>query len=335
MRPILHKTLIWVLVSVLFIIPACTTEKKQAPNDRQPSKMKQFNTGNSQPELLTSTENASIPLITQNGEKYVAVREIVNLLDYHGEWDPASLTYKIGDTDVVYQLRINSRQAIKEETPIQLAAAPMIIHGTAYIPVSSINDLFQEDMTYRIEDQALTIYPPQGQSPNQDAEEDFGDDPGDPAKAEEASVVPNVGPTYTAARLRNVNTNKLIRTSRRYLGVRYKFGAAPYPRSKRFDCSTYSKFVYAKYGVRLGGTARSQARQGNTVSKKRLRKGDLMFFYVPGRFKSNRVVGHIGIYMGGGRMIHSSPEPKNGVQITNINKAYWKKTFLKAKRVVY
>ncbi len=334
MRPIANKTITWILVVTLVIISACTTEKKQTQEQKQAPGVKQFNTENSQPELLTSTENASIPLITQNGEKYVAVGEIVNLLDYHGEWDPATLTYKIGDTDVEYQLQMNSKQAIKEETPIQLAAEPMVIDGTAYISVSSIHDLFQEDMTYQIEDQALTIYPPQGQSPTIEAEEDFGDDPDDPAKAEEASVLPQGGQPYIAA-IKNVNTNKLIRTSRKYLGVKYRFGAAPYPRSKRFDCSTYSKFVYGKYGVRLPRTARSQARNGIAVSKKRLRKGDLLFFYVPGRFKSNRVVGHIGIYMGGGRMIHSSPEPRNGVQITNINKAYWKKTFLRARRVVY
>jgi len=61
----------------------------------------------------------------------------------------------------------------------------------------------------------------------------------------------------------------------------------------------------------------------------------LMFYYVPGRFKSNKVVGHVGIYMGNQRMIHASPEPKNGVQISSIDKAYWKMTFLRAKRVAY
>jgi len=58
-----------------------------------------------------------------------------------------------------------------------------------------------------------------------------------------------------------------------------------------------------------------------------------MYFYVPGRFKSNKKVGHVGIYMGGGKMIHSSPLPKDGVQITNIDKAYWKRTYLYSKRI--
>ncbi len=60
-----------------------------------------------------------------------------------------------------------------------------------------------------------------------------------------------------------------------------------------------------------------------------------MFFYVPGRFKTNKTVGHVGIYIGNMQMLNASPKPKNGVQITNINKPYWKTTFLRAKRIAY
>lgn len=71
---------------------------------------------------------------------------------------------------------------------------------------------------------------------------------------------------------------------------------------------------------------------GEPVSRNALKPGDLLFFYVPGRFKSNKVVGHVGIYMGNGQMIHACPQPLNGVQITSINKPFWKKTFLVARR---
>jgi cell wall-associated NlpC family hydrolase len=71
------------------------------------------------------------------------------------------------------------------------------------------------------------------------------------------------------------------------------------------------------------------------VSRQSLRRGDLLFFYVPGRFKSNNVVGHVGIYIGNRQMIHAGTEPKNGVQIRSIDRDYWKRTFLSAKRVAY
>jgi cell wall-associated NlpC family hydrolase len=166
---------------------------------------------------------------------------------------------------------------------------------------------------------------------------DFADDPEDPAENTEVWIPMDEeeGPLAEPV-LKNINMTRLISTARNYLGVRYKFGAKAYSSSyRRFDCSSYTRFIFAKYGVKLPRTARAQAKLGNTVSRKSLRKGDLMYFYVPGRFKSNRTVGHVGIYMGNNNMIHASPEPKNGVQITNINKAFWKKTFLKAKRVAY
>src|SRR5690606_7597956 len=124
--------------------------------------------------------------------------------------------------------------------------------------------------------------------------------------------------------LKNINMNAMLRTAKRYLGVKYKFGAKPYPQSKRFDCSTFTQYVYGKYGVSLPRTARAQTRKGTAVSRKNLRKGDLMYFYVPGRFKKQKTIGHVGIYIGNQKMIHASPQPKNGVQITNINKPYWK-----------
>jgi cell wall-associated NlpC family hydrolase len=38
--------------------------------------------------------------------------------------------------------------------------------------------------------------------------------------------------------------------------------------------------------------------------------------------------------MGKGQMIHSSPKPENGVQMTDINKPYWVAQFLSARRVL-
>ncbi|WP_052486889.1 C40 family peptidase [Gordoniibacillus kamchatkensis] len=129
--------------------------------------------------------------------------------------------------------------------------------------------------------------------------------------------------------------DSLVRKGMQYMGVKYQVGAAPYPVSGRFDCSSFTQYVFGKYGISLPRLARQQAQRGTAVSRKSLRKGDLLFYYAPGAFKSNRAVAHVGIYMGGGRMLHSSPQPKDGVQVSDINAPYWKKTFLFAKRVAY
>jgi cell wall-associated NlpC family hydrolase len=82
----------------------------------------------------------------------------------------------------------------------------------------------------------------------------------------------------------------------------------------------------------LPRVARKHAEEGSFVARDKLQVGDLLFFNVPDRFKSHEVIGHVGMYIGDGKMIHASPKPEDGVQITLINKPYWKETFLFAKR---
>src|SRR5690606_39164553 len=127
--------------------------------------------------------------------------------------------------------------------------------------------------------------------------------------------------------------NKMESTARRYLGIKYKFGTGPFSQTGFFDCSSFMQFLFDKQGVDLPRTARAQAEKGKVIKRSELQKGDMMFFYVPGRFRSDEVIGHVGLYIGNGIMIHSSPKPEDGVQLTDINKPYWKNTYLKATRI--
>nr|WP_245363287.1 C40 family peptidase [Cohnella thailandensis] len=128
--------------------------------------------------------------------------------------------------------------------------------------------------------------------------------------------------------------DELISEAKKYLGVKYDFGAGEYSDTGKFDCSSFVQLLYGKHGVSMPRVARDQAELGRTVSRENLKKGDLMYFFVPGRFKSDETVGHVTIYMGDGNMIHASPKPEDGVQITPIDKPYWARTFLFAKRVL-
>lgn len=305
------------------------------------------------------SQDAIIPTVSNNGVSYISLNDLVKLLQFQSQWDEQSLTYRIGDNDVAYELKMNSMQAVKEEEPVTLKASPILLNGSPHVPVLVLQDLFQEEMDYELQDHSLLVHPSNSQvdiserddenAPITNDELDFTDDPEDPFKGTDESanegkeefvdetVWSEILPidSIPAATLKNINMNKLIQTAQRYRGVDYQFGTSPYPSSGRFDCSSYTRYLYEKYGINLPRTARAQAKRGEGISRKSLRKGDLLFFYVPGRFKSNRKVGHVGIYMGNGNMIHSSPAPKDGVQISRINKAYWKKTFLKARRIAY
>lgn len=97
------------------------------------------------------------------------------------------------------------------------------------------------------------------------------------------------------------SATRVIGTAEEYIGVPYKWGGNT-PESG-FDCSGYTRYVFARQGVQLPRTSREQARAGQNVTARRsaLRQGDLMMFAEP-----HRAISHVAIYAGDGRIIHSS-----------------------------
>ena len=100
-------------------------------------------------------------------------------------------------------------------------------------------------------------------------------------------------PTASAARV--------LQTADRYVGVPYVWGGNT-PESG-FDCSGFTKYVFAKQGISLPRTSREQARAGHGVSLDfgAFEPGDLLLFAEP-----NEAVSHVAIYVGDGRIIHAS-----------------------------
>ena len=82
-----------------------------------------------------------------------------------------------------------------------------------------------------------------------------------------------------------------------------------------FDCSGFTKYVFAKYGVTLPRTSREQVRAGAAVAAdfRALRPGDLMMFAEPGE-----AISHVAIYAGNGHIIHASSSV-GGVGYTDLN----------------
>src|SRR3982751_3030194 len=69
---------------------------------------------------------------------------------------------------------------------------------------------------------------------------------------------------------------RLLRTGEAYIGTRYVWGGNT-PK-EGFDCSGFTKYVFAKYGVTLPRTSREQVHAGSAVAPdfRALRPGDLM-----------------------------------------------------------
>ncbi|MFD7897800.1 NlpC/P60 family protein [Streptomyces sp. NPDC059743] len=91
------------------------------------------------------------------------------------------------------------------------------------------------------------------------------------------------------------------------LGKPYVWGATG-PGS--FDCSGLTQAAWRAAGVSLPRTTYTQINAGQRVTRDRLAPGDLVFFFSG--------VSHVGIYVGGGQMIHA-PRPGSAVRLAPID----------------
>ncbi|WP_136605733.1 C40 family peptidase [Paenibacillus dokdonensis] len=123
----------------------------------------------------------------------------------------------------------------------------------------------------------------------------------------------------------------IIALGRSLIGTRYQFGAGPYPRSKRFDCSSFTQYIFGKNGIVLPRTSSSQARYGRTITQKDIEPGDLIFFRRD-RYSDNRI-GHVGVDIGNGNMINTYQSPP-GVTITKWRSPYWLKRYVTAREIL-
>ncbi len=93
----------------------------------------------------------------------------------------------------------------------------------------------------------------------------------------------------------------------KYLGIPYQWGGST--PATGFDCSGLVMYVYAQLGIQLPHYAAAQYGFGTAVSRDQLQPGDLVFF---------DGLGHVGIYIGGGEMVHA-PHTGAVVEISPIS----------------
>lgn len=115
-----------------------------------------------------------------------------------------------------------------------------------------------------------------------------------------------------------------------YCGTPYSMGSSlKYGRAT--DCSGFVQYIYQGFQINLPRSSREQAEVGKVVTHNmdfsKLVPGDLLFFSRRGHH-----VGHAGIYVGEGKMIHASSRG-HGVIITDLRQDYYQSNFVVAKRV--
>jgi len=93
------------------------------------------------------------------------------------------------------------------------------------------------------------------------------------------------------------------------VGVPYRWGGSS--PAGGFDCSGLVYWAYGRLGVRVPHSSYALYALGRRVARSRMRPGDLLFFYGEG---------HVGIYLGRGRMVHA-PHTGALVQVVSLRRS--------------
>jgi len=120
-----------------------------------------------------------------------------------------------------------------------------------------------------------------------------------PAPAEQAPL-PASGP--------NSGASGAIAAAQSRLGTPYRYGGST---PAGFDCSGLMLWSWAQVGVSLPRTSGAQRSATQRITRDQLQPGDLVFYGNP--------VSHVGMYVGGGQMIHS-PHTGDVVKISPIDR---------------
>ena len=108
----------------------------------------------------------------------------------------------------------------------------------------------------------------------------------------------------------------------RMIGVPYRWGGES-PESG-FDCSGLVRWAYAQMGVGVPHESGALYSVGTEVSREALETGDVLFF---------TGFGHVGLYLGGGRMVHAPYSGKH-VELVNLDASHYGGRLIGARRMV-
>ncbi len=131
----------------------------------------------------------------------------------------------------------------------------------------------------------------------------------------------------------------LLATGCRFLGVPYMWGGTSV---KNVDCSGFTRSVYFANGVLLPRNASQQARvgedvgiftPGGDVDWSGLLPGDLLFWGKAATDSTKERVTHVGMYIGGGRFIHSSQVVRTG-SLDSSAPDFYDRRPLRARRII-
>lgn len=101
------------------------------------------------------------------------------------------------------------------------------------------------------------------------------------------------------------------------------------PNWTKFDCSGLVNWAHYQAGVNIGSnTTKTLCGVGTQVDRGSMQAGDIILFSSNGSYSG---VHHVGIYIGGNRMVHALSSGKP-VQVATLGNGYWQREFYQARR---
>ncbi len=149
----------------------------------------------------------------------------------------------------------------------------------------------------------------------------------EPGKAPRTPVVLELPEYHTKSARHSIRRPKptlgqrAARIALQAVGVPYRWGGAS-PTSG-FDCSGLVYWAYGRLGVEVPHSSYALYDLGRRVPRSRLKPGDLLFF---------TGLGHMGLYIGNGRMVHA-PQSGRTVEVVALGRSNYGLRLVGARRI--
>jgi NlpC/P60 family len=139
--------------------------------------------------------------------------------------------------------------------------------------------------------------------------------PGEVSAGRPGETSPSAGPLDPYA---------LVGTALALRGSPYRDGGSD---PAGFDCSGFTQYVFAQYGVSLPRGVRDQFQSGQSIAPRDVAPGDLVFFTTTAPGAS-----HVAIVVGGDEFVHA-PSASGVVRVEHLSARYWAQRYVGARRI--
>lgn len=318
---------------IMLVMPIAIAEPSGPATISQATHARLFNTiaiHINEPRAIVNNSFCSIDTLSalttpiiRNSRTLLPVRFISENLGASVEWDDATETVTVTQSDTTITLRIGHSSMTVNELRIILDVSPAIHNGRTFLPVRALAEALRKHVFYERDLVVLSDNPVlEVETDRELISEAIGwfktgtmpvweDDPKLVAERQAAA--------------RRLTAKAIIDQGAQYYGVRYEYGVGS-GRTDVFDCASFVQFLYRKQGIKLPRRSTDQGDRGVLVSRDELETGDLLFFDFGSRGPG--VADHVGIYVADDRILHSFP-----VRGVTLESMVWT-NFIFAKRVI-